>query len=91
MKIDEEWEKYAEQLFLLTAKPMLYCANISEDDIKNPDANPYVRELKAYAAKEKAEVITICARIEEEIAQLDDSEKKAFLSELGIGESGLIV
>ncbi|AGC68069.1 GTP-dependent nucleic acid-binding protein EngD [Thermoclostridium stercorarium subsp. stercorarium DSM 8532] len=89
MKIDEEWEKYAEQLFLLTAKPMLYCANISEDDIKNPDANPYVRELKAYAAKEKAEVITICARIEEEIAQLDDSEKKAFLSELGIGESGL--
>jgi len=89
MEIEEEWEKYTEQLFLLTSKPMLYCANISEDDIKNPDDNPYVKELKAYAEKENAEVVVICARIEEEIAQLDDSEKKAFLSELGIGESGL--
>jgi len=89
MEIEEEWEKYTEQLFLLTSKPMLYCANISEDDIKNPDGNPYVKELKAYAEKENAEVVVICARIEEEIAQLDDSEKKAFLSELGIGESGL--
>jgi len=89
MEIAEEWEKYAEQLFLLTSKPMLYCANISEEDITNPDDNPYVKELKACAEKENAEVVVICARIEEEIAQLDDSEKKAFLSELGIGESGL--
>ena len=89
MEIDPEWEKYSEQLFLLTSKSLLYCANISEDDLKNPDENPYVKELKACAERENAEVLVICARIEEEIAQLEDDEKKAFLSELGIGESGL--
>lgn len=89
MKIDPEWEKYAEQLFLLTSKPVLYCANISENDVKNPSDNPYVRELIECAKKENAEVIPICASIEEEIAQLDDNDKKMFLAELGIGESGL--
>ncbi|HEY8421655.1 MAG TPA: redox-regulated ATPase YchF [Thermoclostridium sp.] len=89
MKIDPEWEKYTEQLFLLTSKPLLYCANVSEEDLKAPYENPYVKELMSCAEKENAEVLVICARIEEEIAQLDDDEKKLFLSELGIGESGL--
>ena len=89
MEIDSEWEKYTEQLFLLTSKPLLYCANISEEDLKNPDDNPFVKELKSYAEKENAEVLVICARIEEEIAHLEEDEKRMFLSELGIGESGL--
>jgi len=89
MNIDPEWERYVEQLFLLTSKPLLYCANISEEDLKNPYENPYVKELMGCAEKENAEVLVICARIEEEIAQLDDDEKKMFLAELGIGESGL--
>ncbi|NLN65710.1 MAG: redox-regulated ATPase YchF [Clostridiaceae bacterium] len=89
MPMDEEWKKYTEQLFLLTSKPLLYCANISEDDLDNPDDNLYVKELKACADQENAGVMIICAKIEEEIAQLDDDEKQLFLQELGLNESGL--
>lgn len=89
MKIDSEWEKYTEQLFLLTSKPLLYCANVSEEDLKNPSDNPFLKELMSLAQKENAEVLVICASIEEEIAQLEEDEKMMFLSELGIGESGL--
>ncbi|MER2110005.1 MAG: redox-regulated ATPase YchF, partial [Desemzia incerta] len=66
-------------LFLLTTKPVLYVANVSEDDITNADDNEYVKLVREYAAKENAEVITICARAEEEIAELDDDEKAMFL------------
>ncbi len=89
MPMDEEWKKYTEQLFLLTSKPLLYCANISENDLNHLDENPYLKELMACAEKEKAEVMVICARIEEEIAQLEDDEKLMFLQELGLIESGL--
>ena len=89
LPMDEEWKKYTDQLFLLTSKPMLYCANVSEDDLSNPDENPYLKELLACAKKENAEVLVICARIEEEIAQLEDDEKLLFLQELGLNESGL--
>lgn len=89
MEIDDDLKKYADQLFLLTSKPMLYCANVAEEDISNPENNPFVRELISCAEKEKAEVMVICAKIEEEIAQLEDDEKKMFLAELGLNESGL--
>lgn len=89
MEIDPEWKKYAEGLFLLTSKPLLYCANISENDLENTAGNRYLKELEVCAEKEHAEVMVICAKIEEEIAQLDDDEKVLFLSELGINESGL--
>lgn len=88
MNLSEEQQELVEQLFLLTSKPVIYAANVSENEIQSPD-NPYVTALKEYAAKESSEVITICARIEEEIAQLDDEEKEVFLKELGIPESGL--
>lgn len=75
--------------FLLTTKPVLYVANVAEDDITNADENVYVKQVREYAAKENAEVIVICARAEEEIAELDDDEKAMFLEDLGIEEAGL--
>lgn len=89
MSFDEEEAEYVRQLFLLTSKPVLYCANVDEDTLADIDANPYVGVIKAIAAAEQAEVVVICARIEEEMAQLDDDEKKLFLEELGLKESGL--
>jgi GTP-binding protein YchF len=89
MEIEDDWKKYVEQLFLLTSKPVIYCANVAEKDIKSPENNPFVRELLSCANEENAEVIVICGKIEEEIAQLEDDEKKLFLTELGLNESGL--
>ena len=77
-----------EDVRLLTLKPVLYIANIGEDDIGSDD-NPYVSALREIAAREKASVIPICAGIEAEIAQLDSAERAEFLADLGIGESGL--
>ena len=89
MKFDPEQLEYVDQLFLLTSKPVLYCANVSEDGISTADQNPYVAKVKEIADAERSEVIVICAKIEEEIAQLEDDEKKMFLEELGLSESGL--
>ena len=76
-------------LFLLTAKPVIYAANISEDDLQSGAENQYLAALKSFAAGEGSEVMTICAKIEDEIAQLPDGEKAEFLSALGLTESGL--
>lgn len=89
MKFDPEQQKLVDQLFLLTSKPVLYAANVSEDGIHDTDNNPLVKELVEYAQKEGSEVMVICAKIEEEIAQLEDDEKAEFLKELGLAESGL--
>ncbi|HOQ38588.1 MAG TPA: redox-regulated ATPase YchF [Acetivibrio sp.] len=86
---DEEEKKLFDQLFLLTSKPVLYAANVAEEDLSSKEPNPYLKELMDYAKKEGSEVMVICAKIEEEIAQLDDDEKAEFLSELGLTESGL--
>ncbi|MDR1261991.1 MAG: redox-regulated ATPase YchF [Oscillospiraceae bacterium] len=76
--------------FMLTDKPVLYAANIAESDVGKPeDALPYVKELRALAANEGAELMVISARVESEIAVMDAEEKVMFLEELGIGESGL--
>jgi GTP-binding protein YchF len=89
MKFDQEQMEYVDQLFLLTSKPVLYCANVSEGGISTVDQNPYVAKVNEIANAEGSEVIVICAKIEEEIAQLDDDEKSMFLEELGLSESGL--
>ncbi len=81
--------KIVKQLHLLTSKPVLYVANVGEDDLVDPSGNEYVKKVMDYAEKDNAEVIIISARIEEEIAVLDDDEKAMFLEELGIEESGL--
>lgn len=79
----------ADQLFLLTSKPVLYAANVSEDDLQSDKPNRYLTELQEISAKEGSEVLVICAKIEEEIAQLEEDEKAVFLEELGLKESGL--
>uniref|UniRef100_A0A7C5Z1U7 Ribosome-binding ATPase YchF n=1 Tax=Caldicellulosiruptor owensensis TaxID=55205 RepID=A0A7C5Z1U7_9FIRM len=84
---DEEDLKFVNSLNLLTFKPTIYAANISENDIGKE--NEYVKVVKEIAAEEGSEVIVICAKIEEEIAALPDEEKKEFLKELGIEKSGL--
>lgn len=78
-----------DSLFLLTLKPVIYVANISEDDVADPMACPMVQELKAVADREKAGMIAVSSLLEEQVAQLPDDEKKEFLAELGIEESGL--
>lgn len=85
----DEQKKIVRGLHLLTSKPVLYVANINDDEIGNEEHNEYVQQVKEYAANEQAEVIVVCAKIEEEMADLDDEEKKMFLEELGIKESGL--
>lgn len=75
---------------LLTAKPVIYAANVSEDDLADDGAsNKYVQAVREYAAREGSEVFAVCAQIEEEISELDDDEKKEFLEDLGLKESGL--
>lgn len=76
--------------FLLTTKPVIYAANISEDDLgKDENQIPYVQKVRAVAADENAGVIVISAAIEQDIASMNPDEKKEFLDELGIGQSGL--
>jgi GTP-binding protein YchF len=89
MKFTPEEQLLVDQIFLLTSKPVLYAANISENDLQTIDKNPYIAELRKLAQQEGSEVMVICAKIEEEIAQLEDDEKKIFLEELGLQESGL--
>lgn len=86
---DDEKEMLKE-LSLLTIKPVIYAANVAEDDYgKDEDTNEFVKKIKAFAASEKSGVMVISARIEEEIAELDKEEKEMFLNELGASESGL--
>ncbi len=75
---------------LLTAKPVIYAANVAEDDIAEDGANnAHVQAVREYASKQNSEVFVICAQIEEEISELDEDERKMFLEDLGLTESGL--
>ncbi len=85
---DEERDMMRE-VALLTMKPVLYAANVSEDEAADASENAMVAEVKAIADAEGSEVIAICARIEEEISELEPEEKKEFLTEMGMAESGL--
>jgi GTP-binding protein YchF len=84
----EDEQPFLRDLFLLTIKPVLYVANISEKDLTGPEPDA-VRIVRSIAAAEQAEVVTISARIEEEIAALDPEERALFLQDLGLEESGL--
>lgn len=88
LEFDEEEQKIISGFRLITAKPIIYVANVSEEDIMN-GGNEYVNRVKEYAKNETAEVVMICAKIESELAELELEEKTAFLQELGIEESGL--
>lgn len=87
---DEDEQKWFKEYNLLTAKPVIYAANVSEDDLADDGAsNAYVQKVREHAKEEACEVFVICAQIEQEIAELDDEEKAMFLEELGLKESGL--
>ncbi|MEI2462919.1 redox-regulated ATPase YchF [Niallia taxi] len=89
VEFTDEQAKIAKNLHLLTIKPVLYVANVGEDEIGDTENNEYVQLVREFAGNENAEVIVICAKIEEEIAELEGEEKAMFLEELGIEESGL--
>ncbi len=87
---DEDEQEWLASYQLLTGKPVIFAANVGEEDLANDGAdNPYVAQVREYAASENSEVFVICAQIEQEIAELDDEEKAMFLEELGLAKSGL--
>lgn len=88
MDLDEEEAEFVKSLDLLSYKPVIYVANVSEDEVASGD-NEMVKQVKEFAKSEDAEVVVICAEIEQEISELDDDEKAMFLEDLGISESGL--
>ena len=89
MELSEEEKEFVSGLNLLSYKPIIYVANVSEADATDATDNEYVREVKAFAETEGAKAVKICEEIEQEISELDDEEKEMFLEELGISESGL--
>ncbi|KAF0227128.1 MAG: yyaF [Erysipelotrichaceae bacterium] len=87
--LDKNEQEILKSYHLLTAKPVIYIANMSEDEVKDPENNAYYKIVKAFAESENSDVIAICAKIEEELSQMEDEEKAFFLEELGYTESGL--
>lgn len=87
---DEDELNWLKEYNLLTCKPVIFAANVTEDDLADDGAtNEYVKKVREYAKEDGSEVFVICAQIEQEIAELDDDEKKMFLEDLGLKESGL--
>ena len=90
LEATEDENNFIKELFLLSSKPVLYVANISEEDLLSGNLeNELVLKVKKYVEKENAEVIVVCGKLEEEMAALSDEEKSEMLSEYGLGESGL--
>lgn len=88
LNLSDDEKMYIKPFNLLTNKPIIYVANVSEDDLLEGN-NQYIDKLKEYAKLDKAEVVIICAKVESDLGDMDDEEKKQFLSELGVSESGL--
>lgn len=88
MELDEDEAAFVKTLDLLSYKPIIYVANVSDDEVSSND-NEYVKKVRDIASSEGAEVTVICAEIESEVAELADEERSLFLEELGIEESGL--
>ncbi|MBE5934902.1 MAG: redox-regulated ATPase YchF [Lachnospiraceae bacterium] len=87
---DDDEEEWLQGYNLLTIKPVIYAANVTEDDlVTDGNDNEHVKKVREFAVGEKSEVFVICAQIEQEIAELDEDEKKEFLDDLGIKSSGL--
>lgn len=89
MDLDEDETSFVETLDLLSYKPTIYVANVSEDDVSDYSENEYVNKVKEFAENEGDKVCVVCAEIEQEISELEDDEKSMFLEDLGIEESGL--
>lgn len=88
IEFDEEQEELMRSMFLLTDKPIIYVGNIAEEQV-GKDGLPILKPLQEYAEGHNSEVVTISAKIEEDLSEMDEEEKSLFIEELGIGESGL--
>ena len=86
---NEEEQEMLKDVYLLTIKPILYIANVSEEQLSDPFKDNYVNQVVQYAKEENAEVIPLCVKIEEELASIDGDDKKEMLDALGLEESGL--
>ncbi|UHA75645.1 redox-regulated ATPase YchF [Paenibacillus sp. 481] len=89
LELSEDEKLTVRDLHLLTMKPVLYAANVSEDGVTDADNNPYVQQVREFAAAENAAVVPISAKVEAEIAELEGEDKAMFLEELGLEASGL--
>ena len=89
LSLNEEEQELLKDTYLLTMKPILYIANVSEEQLSNPFEDEYVKKVVEYAKTENAEVIPLCVKIEEELASLDGEDKKEMLDAMGLPESGL--
>ena len=89
LEYNEDEQNLVKEMFLLTTKPIIYIANISEEQLADSENDENVKKVKEYAKKEKAEVIPLCVKVEEELSTLDDEDKKEMLDALGLKESGL--
>jgi len=89
MELDDEEAEFVKSLGLLSYKPIIYVANVADDEVADSEGNEFVQQVREIAAGEGAEVVVVCAAIEAEVAELEDDERAMFLEELGIDESGL--
>lgn len=89
LDVNEDEEVFLKGYSLLSAKPVIYVANMDDEGIADPETNPYYQAVKDYAAEQGSETVAICAKMEEELSSLDREEKAAFLEELGLSLSGL--
>ncbi len=89
LEFNEDEQILVKEMFLLTTKPILYIANVSEEQLENAENDKNVKKVKEYAKQENAEVIPLCVKIEEELSGLEDEDKKEMLEALGLEESGL--
>lgn len=91
LEYNDEEKEILKDMFLLTSKPVIYIANVSEEQIENVENDENFKKVKEYAKNEKAEVVPICVKIEEELSSLEDEDKKEMLDAIGLKESGLDV
>ncbi len=89
VELSKEEAVIAKQFFLISTKPTIYAANVDEETLANPEANPHVQAVKEHAAKENAEVVVICAKLEAELVALEPEERKEFLNDVGVTSSGV--
>ena len=89
LEFNDDEKILVKDMFLLTTKPILYIANVSEEQLENAQNDEMVLKVKEYAKKENAEVIPLCVKIEEELSGLEDEDKKEMLEAMGLDESGL--
>lgn len=89
LEYNEDEKVLLKDIFLLSSKPIIYVANVSEEDLQNGKDNELVKKVKEFAKQENSEVVSLCVKIEEEISTLDEEDKKEMLEAIGLNESGL--